>query len=61
MGPMLQQDVQNKLLSIEGIDEANVELVWDLRGTRHDDERRQTATGFVLRGGQLLERHECGE
>ena len=29
MGPMLQQDVQNKLLSLEGIDEANVELVWD--------------------------------
>jgi probable FeS assembly SUF system protein SufT len=29
MGPVLAQDVQNKLLSIEGIDEANVELVWD--------------------------------
>jgi len=29
MGPMLAQDVQNKLLSIESIDEANVELVWD--------------------------------
>ncbi len=29
MGPMLAQDVQNKLLSIEGIEEANVELVWD--------------------------------
>jgi len=29
MGPMLQQDVQNKLLSLEGVDEANVELVWD--------------------------------
>jgi probable FeS assembly SUF system protein SufT len=29
MGPMLAQDVQNKLLSIEGIDEASVELVWD--------------------------------
>ena len=29
MGPMLAQDVQNKLLSIENIDEANVELVWD--------------------------------
>jgi probable FeS assembly SUF system protein SufT len=29
MGPMLQQDVQNKLLCIEGIDEANVELVWE--------------------------------
>jgi probable FeS assembly SUF system protein SufT len=29
MGPTLAQDVQNKLLSIEGIDEANVELVWD--------------------------------
>ena len=29
MGPMLAQDVQNRLISIEGIDEANVELVWD--------------------------------
>src|SRR5437660_6564867 len=29
MGPVLAQDVPNKLLSIEGIDEANVELVWD--------------------------------
>jgi len=29
MGPVLAQDVQNKILSIEGIDEANVELVWD--------------------------------
>jgi probable FeS assembly SUF system protein SufT len=29
MGPVLQQDVQNRLLSLEGVDEANVELVWD--------------------------------
>lgn len=29
MGPMLAQDVQNRLLSLEEIDEANVELVWD--------------------------------
>jgi probable FeS assembly SUF system protein SufT len=29
MGPMLAQDVQNRLLAIEGIDEATVELVWD--------------------------------
>ena len=29
MGPVLAQDVQNKLLSLEQIDEANVELVWD--------------------------------
>ena len=29
MGPMLAQDVQNKLLSIDGLDEATVELVWD--------------------------------
>ena len=29
MGPVLQQDVQNKLLSIEGIDDVNVELVWE--------------------------------
>ena len=29
MGPALAQDVQNKLLSLDPIDEANVELVWD--------------------------------
>src|ERR1039457_109633 len=29
MGPVLAQDVQNKLLSLEPIDEANVELVGD--------------------------------
>ena len=29
MGPVLQQDVHNKLLSLEGIDEAEVELVWE--------------------------------
>jgi probable FeS assembly SUF system protein SufT len=29
MGPMLAQDVQNKLLNLEPIEEANVELVWD--------------------------------
>jgi probable FeS assembly SUF system protein SufT len=29
MGPVLAQDVQNKLMSVEEIDEANVELVWD--------------------------------
>ena len=29
MGPTLAQDVQNKLVSLEPIDEANVELVWD--------------------------------
>ncbi len=29
MGPVLVQDVQTKLLSLEGVDEANVELVWD--------------------------------
>jgi probable FeS assembly SUF system protein SufT len=29
MGPMLAQDVQNRLLAIEGIDEATVELVWE--------------------------------
>jgi probable FeS assembly SUF system protein SufT len=29
MGPMLAQDVQVKLLNLEEIDEANVELVWD--------------------------------
>jgi probable FeS assembly SUF system protein SufT len=29
MGPMLAQDVQNRLLSMEGIDDVAVELVWD--------------------------------
>jgi probable FeS assembly SUF system protein SufT len=29
MGPMIAQDAQNKLLAIEAVDEANVELVWD--------------------------------
>src|SRR6266545_1328104 len=29
MGPVLAQDVQSKLLGLEEIDEANVELVWD--------------------------------
>ncbi len=29
MGPMLAQDVQNRALSIEGVDDVSVELVWD--------------------------------
>ncbi|MDB6019723.1 MAG: FeS assembly system protein SufT [Pedosphaera sp.] len=29
MGPVLQQDVQNKLLSLEAVDDVNVELVWE--------------------------------
>lgn len=29
MGPMIAQDVQNKIIAIEGVEEANVELVWD--------------------------------
>jgi probable FeS assembly SUF system protein SufT len=29
MGPVLQQDVSQRLLSMGGIEEANVELVWD--------------------------------
>ena len=29
MGPMLKQDVENKLLCLEGIDDVNVDLVWD--------------------------------
>jgi len=29
MGPMLAQDVQNRILSINGIDEANVLIVWE--------------------------------
>jgi probable FeS assembly SUF system protein SufT len=29
MGPVLQQDVQNRLMALEDIDEVNVDLVWD--------------------------------
>lgn len=29
MGPVLAQDVQNRVLSLEGIDDVSVELVWD--------------------------------
>jgi probable FeS assembly SUF system protein SufT len=29
MGPVLQQDVQNKLLGLEAVDDVSVELVWD--------------------------------
>jgi metal-sulfur cluster biosynthetic enzyme len=29
MGPVLAQDVQNKLISLEGIEDVNVELVWE--------------------------------
>jgi len=29
MGPMLQDDVKNKILCIKGVDEVDVELVWD--------------------------------
>jgi probable FeS assembly SUF system protein SufT len=29
MGPMLAQDVQTRLLSLEGVDDVSVELVWD--------------------------------
>jgi probable FeS assembly SUF system protein SufT len=29
MGPMLAQDVQNRLLSLDGVDDVAVELVWD--------------------------------
>lgn len=29
MGPMIAQDAQNKILAIEAVEEANVEVVWD--------------------------------
>ncbi|MCX6929529.1 MAG: iron-sulfur cluster assembly protein, partial [Verrucomicrobia bacterium] len=29
MGPMLAQDVQNKVLNLEGVEDVAVELVWD--------------------------------
>jgi len=35
MGPMLAQDVQNKLLSLEGVEDVAVELVWDPPWNQH--------------------------
>jgi probable FeS assembly SUF system protein SufT len=29
MGPVIQQDVQNKVIGLENVEEVNVELVWD--------------------------------
>ena len=29
MGPVLQQDAQNRLLCIEGVNEADVQIIWD--------------------------------
>ena len=29
MGPVLQQDAQNRLLCIEGVNDADVQIVWD--------------------------------
>jgi probable FeS assembly SUF system protein SufT len=34
MGPVLQQDVQNKLLAIDPVDDVNVELVWEPQWNR---------------------------
>src|ERR1700752_72344 len=34
MGPTLQQDVQNRLLSLEAVDDVNVELVWEAQWTQ---------------------------
>ena len=34
MGPAIAHDAQSKILSIDGIDEADVQLVWDRLGTR---------------------------
>jgi len=31
MGPAIAHDVQSKIMSIEGVDEAQVDLVWDPR------------------------------
>lgn len=35
MGPTLAADVQNRLLNLEEVDEANVELVWDPPWNQH--------------------------
>ena len=29
MGPVLQQDAQNKILNLDPVDDVSVELVWD--------------------------------
>lgn len=34
MGPTIQQDVQSKLLSIEGVDDVDVQLVWEPQWNR---------------------------
>ncbi len=35
MGPVIQQDAQNKVLGLENVDEVNVELVWDPPWNQH--------------------------
>lgn len=35
MGPVIQQDAQNKVLGLENVDEVNVELVWDPPWSQH--------------------------
>jgi metal-sulfur cluster biosynthetic enzyme len=47
MGPMLAQEAQNKLLVIEAVDEAAVELVWDRPGTSDDERSGETSTGVA--------------
>jgi len=34
MGPAIAHDAQSKILTIDGVDEADVQLVWDRHGTR---------------------------
>jgi metal-sulfur cluster biosynthetic enzyme len=34
MGPVIAHDAQSKILSIDGIDEADVQLVWDRLGIK---------------------------
>ncbi len=50
MGPVLAQDVQNELISLEPIDEANVEASSGIPPveSRHDDRGGEAATGFAL-------------
>src|ERR1017187_1056081 len=50
VGPVLAQDVQNKLISLEPIDEANVELVWDPPWNQGMmTEAAQAQTGLAVR------------